>query len=59
MAVKMRDVQIEAGATTVRGLDIPPGGISVNGVRGQVNAAGGTAKTIIASAAARAYLMSR
>ncbi|MFF4732929.1 Helicase associated domain protein [Streptomyces mirabilis] len=53
MALKLRDHQIEAVAAIVRGLDIPPGGIPVNGLRGQVHAACGTGKTIIAAAAAR------
>ncbi|MFK0112590.1 Helicase associated domain protein [Streptomyces sp. NPDC091217] len=53
MAVKLRDHQIEAVAAIVRGLDIPPGGIPVNGLRGQVHSACGTGKTIIAAAAAK------
>ncbi|WP_301129013.1 DEAD/DEAH box helicase [Streptomyces cacaoi] len=53
MAVKLRDHQIEAVAAIVRGLDIPPGGIPANGLRGQVHAACGTGKTIIAAAAAK------
>ncbi|MFJ3762949.1 Helicase associated domain protein [Streptomyces sp. NPDC090080] len=53
MAVKLREHQIEAVAAIVRGLDIPPGGIPVNGLRGQVHAACGTGKTIIAAAAAK------
>ncbi|MFG2590428.1 Helicase associated domain protein [Streptomyces sp. NPDC048438] len=53
MAVKLRDHQVEAVAAIVRGLDIPPGGIPVNGLRGQVHAACGTGKTIIAAASAR------
>lgn len=53
MAVKLRDHQIEAVAAIVRGLDIPPGGIPFNGLRGQVHAACGTGKTIIATAAAK------
>ncbi|MFI5662948.1 Helicase associated domain protein [Streptomyces sp. NPDC051684] len=52
MAVKLRDHQIEAVAAIVRGLDIPPGGIPADGLRGQVHAACGTGKTIIAAAAA-------
>ncbi|WP_338775240.1 Helicase associated domain protein, partial [Streptomyces sp. DG1A-41] len=36
-----------------RGLDIPPGGIPFNGLRGQVHAACGTGKTIIAAASAK------
>ncbi|MFD7092001.1 Helicase associated domain protein [Streptomyces sp. NPDC059896] len=53
MAVKLRDHQIEAVAAIVRGLDIPPSGIPVNGLRGQVHSACGTGKTIIAAAAAK------
>jgi superfamily II DNA or RNA helicase len=53
MAVKLRDHQIEAVAAIVRGLDVPPGGIPWNGLRGQVHAACGTGKTIIAAASAK------
>ncbi|MFF3503489.1 Helicase associated domain protein [Streptomyces sp. NPDC003247] len=53
MAVKLRDHQIEAVAAIVRGLDIPPGGIPFSGLRGQVHAACGTGKTIIAAASAK------
>ncbi|MFB7429433.1 Helicase associated domain protein [Streptomyces hydrogenans] len=53
MAVKLRDHQIEAVASIVRGFDVPPGGIPVNGLRGQVHAACGTGKTLIAAAAAK------
>lgn len=53
MAVKLRDHQTEAVAAIVRGLDIPPGGIPWNGLRGQVHAACGTGKTIIAAASAK------
>lgn len=53
MAVKLRDHQIEAVDAIVRGLDIPPGGIPFNGLRGQVHAACGTGKTIIAAASAK------
>ncbi|MQY40678.1 hypothetical protein SRB17_87110 [Streptomyces sp. RB17] len=53
MAVKLRDHQVEAVAAIVCGLDIPPGGIPVNGLRGQVHAACGTGKTIIAAASAK------
>ncbi|MER5358518.1 Helicase associated domain protein [Streptomyces sp. NPDC002785] len=53
MAVKLREHQIEAVAAIVRGLDIPPGGIPVNGLRGQVHAACGTGKTVIAAASAK------
>ncbi|MEU4954701.1 DEAD/DEAH box helicase [Streptomyces lavendulae] len=53
MAVKLRDHQVEAVTAIVRGFDIPPGGIPVNGLRGQVHAACGTGKTIIAAASAK------
>ncbi|WP_331717802.1 Helicase associated domain protein (plasmid) [Streptomyces zaomyceticus] len=53
MAVKLRDHQIEAVSAIVRGLDVPPGGIPWNGLRGQVHAACGTGKTLIAAAAAK------
>ncbi|MFD0036002.1 DEAD/DEAH box helicase family protein, partial [Streptomyces sp. NPDC127172] len=53
MALKLRDHQIEAVAAIVRGLDIPPGGIPFNGLRGQVHAACGTGKTVIAAASAK------
>ncbi|MEU9473726.1 Helicase associated domain protein [Streptomyces avermitilis] len=53
MAVRLRDHQIEAVAAIVRGLDIPPSGIPLNGLRGQVHAACGTGKTIIAAASAK------
>ncbi|MEU0414347.1 Helicase associated domain protein [Streptomyces griseorubiginosus] len=53
MAVKLRDHQIEAVAAIVRGLDVPSGGIPWNGLRGQVHAACGTGKTVMAAAAAR------
>lgn len=53
MAVKLRDHQIEAVAAIVCGFDIPPGGIPWNGLRGQVHAACGTGKTIIAAASAK------
>ncbi|MEU1232303.1 Helicase associated domain protein [Streptomyces sp. NPDC005828] len=53
MAVKLRAHQIEAVSAIVRGLDIPPGGIPVDGLRGQVHAACGTGKTIIAAASAK------
>lgn len=44
MVVKLRDHQIEAVAAIVRGLDIPPGGIPWNGLRGQVHAVCGIRK---------------
>lgn len=50
---KLRSHQIEAVAAIVRGLDVPPGGTPSNGLRGQVHAACGTGKTLIAAAAAR------
>ncbi|MFB7454670.1 Helicase associated domain protein [Streptomyces sp. NPDC056194] len=53
MAVKLRDHQIEAVAAIVRGLDVPPGGIPFHGLRGQVHAACGTGKTVIAAASAK------
>ncbi|MDX3588915.1 DEAD/DEAH box helicase [Streptomyces europaeiscabiei] len=53
MSVKLRDHQTEAVAAIVRGLDVPPGGIPWNGLRGQVHAACGTGKTIMAAASAR------
>ncbi|GAA1252327.1 DEAD/DEAH box helicase [Streptomyces aureus] len=53
MALKLRDHQIEAVAAIVRGLDIPPGCIPFNGLRGQVHAACGTGKTVIAAASAK------
>jgi superfamily II DNA or RNA helicase len=53
MAVKLRDHQIEAVDAIVRGFDIPPGGIPFNGLRGQVHAACGTGKTIMAAASAK------
>ncbi|WP_367575045.1 Helicase associated domain protein [Streptomyces griseoaurantiacus] len=53
MAVKLRDHQIEAVSAIVRGLDVPPGGIPWNGLRGQVHAACGTGKTMMAAASAR------
>ncbi|MFD8888753.1 Helicase associated domain protein [Streptomyces erythrochromogenes] len=53
MAVKLRDHQIEAVAAIVRGFDIPPGCIPWSGLRGQVHAACGTGKTIIAAASAK------
>lgn len=41
-------------AAIVRGLDVPPaGGIPANGLRGQVHAACGTGKTVIAAASAK------
>ncbi|WP_331739916.1 Helicase associated domain protein (plasmid) [Streptomyces sp. NBC_00015] len=51
--IKLREHQVEAVAAIVRGLDIPPGGIPANGLCGQVHAACGTGKTIIAAAAAK------
>ncbi|MBK3570970.1 Helicase associated domain protein [Streptomyces sp. MBT62] len=51
--MKLRDHQVEAVAAIVRGLDTPPEGIPANGLRGQVHAACGTGKTIIAAASAK------
>ncbi|MFG2903298.1 helicase, partial [Streptomyces zaomyceticus] len=48
---KLRDHQVEAVAAIVRGLDIPPGGIPVNGLRGHTPRAG--RETIIAAASAK------
>ncbi|MBB1260187.1 DEAD/DEAH box helicase [Streptomyces alkaliterrae] len=53
MAAKLREHQIEAVSAIVRGFDIPPGGIPWNGLRGQVHAACGTGKTVIAAASAK------
>ncbi|MFI8998651.1 Helicase associated domain protein [Streptomyces sp. NPDC053542] len=54
MPVKLRDHQVEAVDAIVRGLDIPPGKrIPRDGLRGQVIAACGTGKTIIAASTAR------
>ncbi|MFI9461106.1 DEAD/DEAH box helicase [Streptomyces xiamenensis] len=52
----LRAHQVEAVAAIVRGLDVPPGGIPVNGLRGQVISACGTGKTITAAFAAREML---
>ncbi|MFE0674911.1 Helicase associated domain protein [Streptomyces sp. NPDC058867] len=51
--IKLRGHQVEAVAAVVRGLDVPVGGIPHDGLRGQVHAACGTGKTIIAAAAAK------
>ncbi len=59
MAVKLREHQIEAVAAIVRGLDIPPGGIPWNGLRGQVHAACGTGKTIMAGSLPQSGLCPR
>ncbi|MEU1183771.1 Helicase associated domain protein [Streptomyces sp. NPDC005820] len=53
MVVKLHDHQIEAVAAIVRGLDVPPGGIPWDGLRGQVHAACGTGKTMMAAASAK------
>ncbi|WP_328665221.1 Helicase associated domain protein [Streptomyces sp. NBC_00322] len=53
MGIRLRDHQVEAVDAIVRGLDIPPGGIPAHGLRGQVVAACGTGKTMIAASAAR------
>lgn len=50
--IKLRHHQVEAVANIVRGLDVPVGGIPFGGLRGQVHAACGTGKTIIAAASA-------
>ncbi|MGQ4437812.1 Helicase associated domain protein [Streptomyces sp. SAS_260] len=50
---RLRSHQIEAVAAVVRGLDVPPGGTPPNGLRGQVHAACGTGKTLIAAASAK------
>ncbi|MER6158201.1 Helicase associated domain protein [Streptomyces sp. NPDC001868] len=52
--IRLRNHQVEAVAAIVRGLDVPPaGGIPANGLRGQVHAACGTGKTVIAAASAK------
>ncbi|MFD3504451.1 Helicase associated domain protein [Streptomyces sp. NPDC058678] len=51
--MKLRDHQAEAVYAIVRGLDVPSGGIPAQGLRGQVHAACGTGKTLMAAAAAR------
>ncbi|MFF4508384.1 Helicase associated domain protein [Streptomyces sp. NPDC001401] len=51
--MKLRDHQIEAVSAIVRGLDVPAGGIPADGLRGQVHAACGTGKTVMAAAAAK------
>ncbi|MEU5248051.1 Helicase associated domain protein [Streptomyces asoensis] len=53
MAVKLRDHQVEAVSSIVRGFDVPAGGIPFDGLRGQVHAACGTGKTFIAAASAK------
>ncbi|MFG3034962.1 Helicase associated domain protein [Streptomyces sp. NPDC048253] len=53
MAVRLRDHQVEAVDAIVRGFDVPPGGIPFDGLRGQVHAACGTGKTLIAAASAK------
>ncbi|MFJ7189577.1 DEAD/DEAH box helicase [Streptomyces bacillaris] len=52
----LRAHQIETVDAIRRGLDVPPGGIPVNGLRGQVISACGTGKTITAGFAAREML---
>ncbi|MEH6376602.1 Helicase associated domain protein [Streptomyces sp. KLMMK] len=52
----LRPHQIETVDAIKRGLDVPPGGIPVNGLRGQVISACGTGKTITAAFAAREML---
>lgn len=51
--MRLRDHQIEAIDAIVRGLDVPVGGIPAHGLRGQVHAACGTGKTLIAAASAK------
>lgn len=51
--IKLRDHQVEAVGSIVRGLDVPKGGIPENGLRGQVHSACGTGKTLMAAAAAK------
>ncbi|WP_430477273.1 Helicase associated domain protein [Streptomyces sp. P11-1] len=51
--MKLRDHQVEAVDAIVRGLDVPPGGIPLRGLRGQVHAACGTGKTLMAAATAK------
>ncbi|MFI1369349.1 DEAD/DEAH box helicase [Streptomyces griseochromogenes] len=51
--IRLRDHQVEAVDAIVRGLDVPPGGIPADGLRGQVHAACGTGKTVMAAAAVR------
>ncbi|MFE4415828.1 DEAD/DEAH box helicase family protein [Streptomyces sp. NPDC093064] len=51
--IHLRDHQVEAVNAIVRGLDVPPHGIPANGLRGQVHAACGTGKTLVAAASAR------
>ncbi|MEU7124283.1 DEAD/DEAH box helicase [Streptomyces zaomyceticus] len=52
----LRAHQIETVDAIRRGLDVPPGGIPANGLRGQVISACGTGKTITAAFAAREML---
>ncbi|MEU1820799.1 Helicase associated domain protein [Streptomyces roseifaciens] len=52
----LRPHQIETIDAIKRGLDVPPGGIPTNGLRGQVISACGTGKTITAAFAAREML---
>ncbi|WP_369395577.1 Helicase associated domain protein (plasmid) [Streptomyces sp. CG1] len=54
----LRPHQIETVDAIKRGLDVPPGGIPVNGLRGQVVSACGTGKTVTAAFAAREMLPS-
>ncbi|OQR63436.1 helicase [Streptomyces maremycinicus] len=51
--MKLRAHQVEAVDAVVRGFDVPAGGIPLHGLRGQVHAACGTGKTLIAAAAAK------
>ncbi|MFF9286434.1 DEAD/DEAH box helicase [Streptomyces griseosporeus] len=52
----LRPHQVETVDAIMHGLDIPPGGIPTNGLRGQVISACGTGKTITAAFAARQML---
>ncbi|MBL3808416.1 Helicase associated domain protein [Streptomyces diastaticus] len=52
----LRPHQVESVDAIVRGFDVPPGGIPVNGLRGQLVSACGTGKTITAAFAAREML---
>ncbi|WP_323449107.1 DEAD/DEAH box helicase [Streptomyces yaizuensis] len=57
MAFDLRTHQVEAVDAIIRGLDIPPGKrVPRAGIRGQVRAACGTGKTVIAAAASRRML---
>ncbi|WP_424217712.1 Helicase associated domain protein (plasmid) [Streptomyces sp. BI20] len=53
VGMSLRPHQVEAVDAILRGMDVPRGGIPWNGVRGQVIAACGTGKTLIAAESAR------